>query len=285
METNLFAAALGPAMSRDNTAPDDLTDEEGLRVCAVCGERKQAWFEVEGLIARNKVPCMCKCERDRLAAEEEARKRQEMALRIDRYRRQGMTDEQYRGCTFDADDGLDGKASATCRKYVKNWERIEQENIGLLLWGDVGGGKTFYAACIANALIDKGIPVVMTTLQNLVAAMQKDFGSERETVLNMLRTVPLLILDDIGTERNTSTTVELVYEIINTRYKAQKPLIVTTNLTMTALKEEQDTKFRRLYERIVAMCGYVQKVSCTGRRQAIARSKMELMKQIFEAED
>lgn len=285
METNLFAAALGPAMSRDNTAPDDLTDEEGLRVCAVCGERKQAWFEVEGLIARNKVPCMCKCERDRLAAEEEARKRQEMALRIDRYRRQGMTDEQYRGCTFDADDGLDGKASATCRKYVKNWERIEQENIGLLLWGDVGGGKTFYAACIANALIDKGIPVVMTNLQNLVAAMQKDFGSERETVLNMLRTVPLLILDDIGTERNTSTTVELVYEIINTRYKAQKPLIVTTNLTMTALKEEQDTKFRRLYERIVAMCGYVQKVSCTGRRQAIARSKMELMKQIFEAED
>ena len=285
METNLFAAALGPAMSRDNTAPDDLTDEEGLRVCAVCGERKQAWFEVEGLIARNKVPCMCKCERDRLAAEEEARKRQEMALRIDRYRRQGMTDEKYRGCTFDADDGLDGKASATCRKYVKNWERIEQENIGLLLWGDVGGGKTFYAACIANALIDKGIPVVMTNLQNLVAAMQKDFGSERETVLNMLRTVPLLILDDIGTERNTSTTVELVYEIINTRYKAQKPLIVTTNLTMTALKEEQDTKFRRLYERIVAMCGYVQKVSCTGRRQAIARSKMELMKQIFEAED
>ena len=160
-------------MSRDNASPDDLTDEEGLRVCAVCGERKQTWFEVEGLIARNKVPCMCKCERDRLAAEEEARKRQEMALRIDRYRRQGMTDEQYRGCTFDVDDQEDAKASQFCRAYAGHWEWAAENNAGLLLWGDVGGGKTFLAACIANALIDKGIPATMTTLPRLVNAMQR----------------------------------------------------------------------------------------------------------------
>lgn len=283
METNLFAAALGPAMSRDNASPDDLTDEEGLRVCAVCGERKQTWFEVEGLIARNKVPCMCKCERDRLAAEEEARKRQEMALRIDRYRRQGMTDEQYRGCTFAVDDQEDAKASQFCRAYADNWEWAAENNAGLLLWGDVGGGKTFLAACIANALIDKGIPATMTTIPRLVSAMQKDFGAEREAVLRMVAQTPLLVLDDVGTERDTEYMGEQVYEIINARYKAQKPLIVTTNLTMAALKNTEDVTHRRIYDRIVEMCTPC-KVSGGGRRQKTARNKMEQMMQQFGLE-
>lgn len=280
MDTNLFAAALGPAMSRDNASPDDLTDEEGLRVCSVCGERKQTFFEVEGLIPKNKVPCMCKCERDRLAAEEEARKRQEMALRIDRYRQQGMTDEQYRACTFRADDCADVKASRFCRKYVENWKWAAENNAGLLLWGDVGGGKTFLAACIANALIDKGVPATMTTLPRLVNAMQKDFGAERESVLRMVAQTPLLVLDDVGTERDTEYMGEQVYEIINARYKAQKPLIVTTNLTMEALKKMEDVTHRRIYDRIVEMCTPC-KVSGCGRRQKTARNKMKMMMQQF----
>lgn len=284
MATGMFVDILQPAMSRDNTSPDDLVTEDGLRLCAVCGEKKQTWFGVEGLIPTSKVPCMCKCERDKLAAEEAARKRQEMALRIDQYRRKGLTDEQYRACTFAADDGADAKTGQFCRAYADNWEWALQNNAGLMLWGDVGGGKTFYAACIANALIDKGIPATMTTIPRLVSAMSKDFGAERGDVLAMVEKAPLLVLDDVGTERDTEYSNEQVYEIINTRYKAKKPLIVTTNLTMAAIKNAEDVTKRRIYDRIIEMCTPC-KVSGSGRRQAAARNKMEQMMQQFGLED
>ena len=284
METGMFANILKPAMNRDNTSPDDLTTEDGLRLCAVCGEKKQTWFEVAGLIPKSKVPCMCKCERDKREAEEAERKRQEMKIRIERYRHTCLADEQYKECIFSRDDGADPEASGRCRKYVEKWDKMAENNIGLLLWGDVGGGKTFLAGCIANALIDKDIPATMTTIPKLVAAMTKDFGAERGNVLYMVANAPLLVLDDVGTERNTEYSNEQVYEIINTRYKAKKPLIITTNLTMKAMKEEEDTTRKRIYDRLVEMCTPC-KVSSTGRRQQAARSKMELMMQLFESEE
>jgi len=276
MNIGMFAEILQPAMSRDNSAPDDLMTEDGLRICAVCGEKKQTWFEVDGLIPKSKVPCMCKCERDKREAEKAARKQQEMMLRIDRYRRDGLTDEQYRACTFDVDDGADEHASQFCKAYVENWKWVQENNAGIMLWGDVGGGKTFLAACIANALIDKGIPATMTTISRLAAAMTKDFGAERGNVLSMVANAPLLVLDDVGTERDTETSNEQVYEIINTRYKAKKPLIVTTNLTMTAMKNAENVTHKRIYDRIVEMCSPC-KVTSSGRRQKAARSKMEQM--------
>lgn len=271
---------LHPAISRDNAAADDLLSEDGMRICAVCGEKKQRWFEVPGIIPRRIVPRMCKCERDKLAAEEEVRKQEEMVRKINQYRRLGLTDEQYKDCTFDVDDGKDKNTSQFCRAYVENWEWARKNNAGVLLWGDVGGGKTFYAACIANALIDKGIPAVMTTIPRLVASMQKNFGADRGNVLAMVANTPLLILDDVGTERNTEYSNEQVYEIINERYKAKKPLIVTTNLNMVTLKTTEDMTKRRVYDRIIEMCTPC-KVAGAGRRQAAARDKMARMMEQF----
>ena len=284
METSMFANILKPAMNRDNVSPDDLTTEDGLRICAVCGQKKQRWFEVQGLIPRSKVPCLCKCEQEKREAEEAERKRQETKLRIERYRRNCLSDEQYKECIFSKDDGGDPKASEFCKAYVKNWEWVQENNAGILLWGDVGGGKTFLAGCIANALIDQDIPATMTTIPKLVSAMTKDFGAERGNVLYMVANAPLLVLDDVGTERNTEFSNEQVYEIINTRYKAKKPLIITTNLTMKAMKENEDVTKKRIYDRLIEMCTPC-KVSSTGRRQKAARSKMEQMMAKFGLED
>ena len=153
---------------------------------------------------------------------------------------------------------------------------VQENNAGIMLWGDVGGGKTFLAACIANALIDKGIPATMTTIPRLVAAMTKDFGKEREDVLYMVANAPLLVLDDVGTERKTEYNNELVYEIVNTRYKAKKPLVITTNLAMKEMAEETDKTKKRIYDRLIEMCTPC-KVTSTGRRQQAARSRMEQM--------
>lgn len=284
MDTGMFTNILKPAMNRDNSSPDDLLTEDGLRICAVCGQKKQRWFEVEGLIPKSKVSCLCKCEQEKRDAEEAERKRQETKLRIEKYRRTCLSDEQYKECIFSRDDGGDSKASEFCRAYVKNWEWVQENNAGILLWGDVGGGKTFLAGCIANALIDQDIPATMTTIPKLVAAMTKDFGAERGNVLYMVANAPLLVLDDVGTERNTEFSNEQVYEIINTRYKAKKPLIITTNLTMKAMKETEDVTKKRIYDRLIEMCTPC-KVSSTGRRQMAARTKMEQMMAQFGLED
>lgn len=271
--SNIYIEVLKPALQRDNSAPDDYTDADGVLMCGKCHTRKQTYFEVEGLIPRTLVPCLCKCETEKREAEEKAAK-------IERLRASCLLDEKYLEGRFGKDDGLDAKASAFCREYVKHWDWVQKNNAGVLLWGDVGGGKTFFASCIANAIIDQGVPVIMDTIANLAAEMTQDYGACRDQILKHIANVPLLILDDVGTERDTTFAMENAYAIINARYKAQKPLIVTTNLTMTALKNPPEIAYKRLYERIVEMCSPC-KVEATGRRQAAARAKMDAMLKQF----
>ena len=57
------------------------------------------------------------------------------------------------------------------KRYVEQWKKVKAENLGLLLWGDVGTGKSFVAACIANALLDQGIPVLMTNFSKILNQM------------------------------------------------------------------------------------------------------------------
>lgn len=272
--------AIAPGLTRDNGAPDDYEDGDGLKVCGVCHTRKQVFFEVEGLIPRTKVACMCKCEQDKQRSEDEARKREEARKRIEDMRGRGLADAQYRQCTFALDDSKESKASMFCRAYVSDWEWVQENNAGVMLYGDVGGGKTFLASCIANALIDQGVYVMMTSITRLTAAMQENYSENRARILREVASVPLLILDDVGAERNTPYALEQAYEIVNARYKAKRPLIVTTNLTMPALKNAENIDYKRIFDRLVEMCTPC-KVDAIGRRQAEARSKHAAMLERF----
>ena len=272
-------------MTRANTKPErtlagDNMERGNEKTCPVCGEKTEVWFGVEGLIPFRLVHRMCRCEREKWEAKEADRAKRETERKIAVYRERGLTDAQYLECTFSADDEESGKVSQFCRKYVENWDWARTNSAGILLWGDVGGGKTFYAACIANALIDKGIPVVMTTIPRLTASMQRDFGSGRESVLSMVADIPLLILDDVGTERDTEFSNEAAYEIVNERYKSRKPLVVTTNLTPAAMRGATDATQRRIYDRLIEMCAPL-KVPAKDRRKAAAQDKLNRMMEQF----
>lgn len=54
------------------------------------------------------------------------------------------------------------------KRYVNNWQQVKAENLGLLFWGDVGTGKSFLAACIANGLLDQGVSVMMTNFTRIL---------------------------------------------------------------------------------------------------------------------
>ena len=130
---------------------------------------------------------------------------------------------------------------------------MEKDCTGLLLWGDVGTGKTFIAGCIANALIEKGIPVLMTNFSRILNTLSGMFNEDRNTFIESLNQYTLLIIDDLGIERDSKYGLEQVFNVIDSRYRCQKPLIITTNLTLVEMKNA-DLDHTRIYDRILEMC-------------------------------
>ena len=164
---------------------------------------------------------------------------------------QGLMD-----CTFDRDNGAVPQL-AWARQYVEHWPEMRRENMGLLFWGPAGTGKTFAAACIANALVDLEVGVRMITLGEALLNLFGMSGEERIQYLEVLTTCGLLILDDFGVERRTPYAREQVYEIINRRYLSGRPMVVTTNLTLKELKNanRDDSRIHdRVLERCVPVC-------------------------------
>ena len=256
----------------------DYIGEDGFLHCGVCHEAKEALLfpdgvelpNIPGFDRQKKRTRNCACDRERWAREDEENKKQQAREEIRRLREQGMIDAQYKDSRFANDDGLTPEVSRMCRQYVEQWERFRTANgcgVGLIFHGAPGGGKTFFASCIANALIEQCVPVIMDTIPRLSARMNYRFGESKASILNDLRTVPLLILDDFGIERDTEATLLNTYEIINERYKAKKQLIITTKRTLDKFRNEERVKYRRIYGRVSQMCQYPILVEDKQRRQ------------------
>ena len=93
------------------------------------------------------------------------------------------------------------------------------KNQGLLFYGDVGTGKTFSAACIANYLLNRKIPTVMTSFVKIIGNADLRNREESMYFTDRLNRAKLLIIDDLGAERGTDYALERVYDIIDSRYR------------------------------------------------------------------
>lgn len=259
--------------------PAEYRGDDGLLYCGECDTPRQGRIDSihDGPILFRK---RCDCERE-----------EEIEAEIERLQMQCIESGKFRFKTFADDDRADRKTGDILRRYAENWPEMQRQNIGLLLYGGVGGGKTFFAACLANAIIadearkgsngDYRGPVLMTTAQNLRDKAQKDFGAQKARVLGNVREIGLLILDDFGVERRTEAADELLYDIINARYDSNKPLIVTTNMTLADMKYAQDDRMRRIYDRVREMCCQPIPVNGESRRRAIAQSKSESVRHML----
>ena len=90
----------------------------------------------------------------------------------------------------------------------------------------------------------------------------------------------LLILDDLGTERKTHYMQEMAYKIINARYVAGGPMIVTTNLTKEELGSPADMGYKRIYSRVLENCLAIHVDGSDRRMQAAGANKIEMRKQL-----
>lgn len=280
---NGIAKTFMSLIAQDNSEPNDYYDDENYLVCGKCHTRKQVEINLEFLgRGINKVGCLCECAKKKRNEEMQQAKETERANTIKKLKAQGITDPRYLTARIENDDRNNVKISNAVIRYTQKWEEMKEKNMGVLFYGEVGRGKTFFAGCIANRLLEQGIPVIMTNVPALITAMTKDFEKDKPRILNQVSNVPLLVLDDLGVERDTAYGVEKLQEIIDTRYRSGKPLIVTTNLSPNELKNPVDLRYKRMYDRVIEMCTPIL-VEGESRRQEKAQNKREEFKQlIFE---
>jgi DNA replication protein DnaC len=114
-----------------------------------------------------------------------------------------------------------------CRAFAEHPEKW------LLLTGTYGCGKTHLAAAIANQCLAHGKPVLFLNTPDLLDYLRETYAPSAASTyserFDEIRTAPLLVLDDLGTESPTNWAIEKLYQILNYRYNARLPTVITTN--------------------------------------------------------
>lgn len=253
---------------------DAIVDKQGFLICPKCKQRKETELEYPvGSGKKRKFPIACNCVIKEQLEFEQRQARMRFEDRLKKLYECGLSDEAYRKNTFDNDDNRCKELTLLCKKYVENWDKLKEENCGILFYGDTGGGKSFYSCCIANALIQKGVRVLVSRLSDLV----RNRVDESIKPLDV-KSFDLIVLDDIGVENYTQTA----YNIIDDIYRSAIPLIVTTNLTPSMLKSSDDLEKKRILDRVLEMCCITRKVDVTKSRLDIAKKKREKALSILE---
>lgn len=238
--------------------------KDGLLHCGKCHTPKQREFTFPW--GTMKPFLMCQCQKVRYQREEEEKKALEFCEKVHRLRKECFPKQEMGRWTFEADDRKSGKASDTARQYVESFQKMKKDGKGLIFFGPTGTGKTFIAACIANALVDKGYPCHFTSLSRILNKVT-ELREGKQSYIDSLDRYSLLVLDDLGAEGDTEYRGEIVHNVINSRYDAGLPLVVTTNLTAQELKNPADVRFKRIYSRLLEMCIPVEIGGFDRRRQ------------------
>ena len=126
-------------------------------------------------------------------------------------------------------------------------EEFDHDSESLMLFGNAGLGKTHAALAIAGIVLEKDLDVIYVSSPDFFAKLEalhfgSDPGGEEETLLQTAAGADLLILDDLGTEFNSSFFLSTLYSLLNNRLGAHLPTIVTTNITDGALLEKLYTE-------------------------------------------
>ena len=258
---------------------DEYLGADGLIHCRRCGEARQMQVELFG--QRNTVFCLCQCQTEARDREDEEYRRQARMAEIKQLKADGLQNAALRRSTFANDLGYQPESAKLCA-YVEQFPEMLKSGAGLLLWGGVGTGKTFLAACVANALLDRSIPVLMPVTGELLNQLMGIYPSERNAFLKSLNAYSLLILDDLGMEHSSEFAMTQMFNIVDGRYRTGKPLIVTTNLTLQELKHPPDLAHARIYDRLLEMCTPI-KINGQNIRRLRAQEQMEAMRSRLSA--
>lgn len=262
-----------------NAQPDDYR-KDGLLYCHVCHQPKERRLELLG--REQIVGILCECERAKREEEEASRKHHaEMAFweKMTDLRKDNICDPTYETVTLANDDGINQKVSNFCRKYIDRWPQMLENNIGVLFHGPVGTGKSFFACAIANELLQKHVPTTITSFPRLLNLLQD--SNNRQWLLDCLGNYKLVVIDDLGVERETSYAAEQIFAVIDARGRAKLPTIITTNLTKQEMENQPSMQYRRIFDRVREMCPAVVLIDGQSRRIQNAHQRRELARELL----
>lgn len=274
-----ISAAVDGILAPKQPLEDEYRNEaDGLIYCAKCHTPRQHRIQLNDRVLLPTV--RCRCQQEAYEKEEAERKQQEFLMQVSRLKTNGLQDKSLRDYTFANDKGYNLEIQKA-HDYVAHWEEMKAKSLGLLLWGDVGTGKSFFAGCIANALLEKGIPVLMTNFSRILNTLTGMYSDDRNQFIDSLNKYSLLIIDDLGIERGTEFSLEQVFNVIDSRYRSKKPMIVTTNLTLDELKHPVDLAHARIYDRILERCVPL-KINNQNIRELNAAANMQEARKLFD---
>lgn len=253
-------------------ADEYIGPSDGLLHCEKCGGLRQTVIPNFGKPGYLTPRCICPCQMEAQRQRKETEAQRERMDRIKRRKAQGLQDRYLYDYTFANDNGQNPLMDKA-RAYVEHWNEAYRNNTGLLLFGDVGTGKSFFAGCIANALLERDVPVLMTNFPTILNRLQGMFGEDRGEFISGLSIYDLLILDDLGVERSTEYAMEQMFHVIDCRYRSRKPMIVTTNLKLDEIKNPPDLTHARIYDRILERCAPILFSGKNFREQGAAATK------------
>lgn len=170
--------------------------------------------------------------------------------------------ERFRDRTFASFDAKrDREAFDACSRYAKDEKLMERKTNSLLIAGGYGSGKTHLAAAVTNALTSRGIGVLFGTAIEHLDRIRDDF---EHTGLNkhiaQMKAANVLVIDDLGKEKKSDWTKQVLFDVVNYRYEHKLPIIVTTNLVSKDGKEFSALANHvegAVYSRICEMCNIV----------------------------
>lgn len=261
----------------------DSTDyiKDGLRYCQSCRTAKQMTLEIEGITAV--VGILCECKKKKSQEEQmrvQLRQEQERQKLV---REKGLRSYELMGATFANDQSPEAKVSKALRRYTENWESMKKENIGILLYGSVGAGKTYYAGAVANYVIDHGDRALIMNVADLTALRDPD---EQRLIESRIDDWELFILDDLGAERMTEYAVEQIYNAVDRRNSSGKPMIVTTNLDKNEMMNipPSEGARKRIYDRVLESCPLGMEMTGVSKRIGVADHRRDMARKILTGE-
>ncbi len=214
--------------------------------------------------------CNCLEENKAREMEELERKRVQecMKNKVKKFKDISVMDSRFLKSTFKNAD-MNNKQMQLGKKYAESFLKKDKQE-GLLFYGGVGTGKTFSTACIANYLMERGKTVLVMNLGLYLNKLTIEWGETERDILEQVEECDLLVIDDFGGEKGldknpTGWRAEKIYNLIDARYRSEKPLIISTNLNFSEDEEkcEISEKFstqgqNRIRDRIIDMCFPVQ---------------------------
>lgn len=211
--------------------------------CQYCGmDKPQTQIEHPFLEEMRWVHCACQCEIDRLDEFKREQKAKEKRIRINRALKLSSAMEDIKGMTFDNYKIRPGTESSyqEIRSAIDNFE--ERGKLGTFIFGETGNGKSHLTAAGGNELISKGYAVIFIAEKDLLSRLQatRNFNNKESfgEIMNACMEADLLIWDDfMSSQRLSNDEKDWIFQIINGRERANKPIWYTSNITP---KEFQD---------------------------------------------